>query len=193
DFKNTIIIMTTNAGASELGKRAVIGFTSHATSPTQRESRESEALTVEDVESERMRAVVMTALEKLFRPEFLNRVDDIVVFQRLTTAQAKEVLRLLLAQTQTRLAEQQITLRVTPKAERWLIAKGFDDEFGARSLRRIVQSQVEDLLAEALLLGDARPGETLTLDCADHAGKTDRLILRRAPALITSGRAPTAP
>ncbi len=184
DFKNTIIIMTTNAGASELGKRSAIGFGRGS-------KQTNQAAESEGAETAHIREVVMEALGKLFRPEFLNRIDEIAVFHRLTTAEAREVLRLMLAQTQARLSEQLITLQVTPAAEKSLLARGFDDEYGARSLRRIVQTQVEDMLAEALLLGEAHAGETITLDCAEPDRKKSPLTLRR-PALITSSVTQTA-
>ncbi len=171
DFKNTIIIMTTNAGASELGPRRALGFTRKA-------QTEDDEPAAEDAHA---RDVVMKALHDIFRPEFLNRVDDIAVFRRLTQREARQILGLMLAQTQARLSERMITLNVTPAAEDMLLARGFDAEYGARSLRRVVQTLVEDRLAEALLLDQALEGDLVTLD---HEGNDDQLTLHAQPAPV---------
>jgi ATP-dependent Clp protease ATP-binding subunit ClpA len=128
-----------------------------------------------------MSEVVTKALQNVFRPEFLNRVDNIAVFRHLTRGEARQILSLMLAQTQARLSERMITLNVTPAAEDLLLARGFDAEYGARSLRRVVQTMVEDRLAEALLLDQALEGDLVTLD---REGADEQLTLRAQVAQV---------
>ncbi len=183
DFKNTIVIMTTNAGASQLGSRNAIGFGRGAAATDEA----SDAPTAQDTYTH---DVVMKALQTVFRPEFLNRVDDIAIFRRLNRDEARKVLRLMLAQTEARLSERLISLRITTAAEDLLLTRGFDAEYGARSLRRIVQALVEDRLAEALLLDQALEGDLITLD---HEGQGDEQLTLRAQATqaALAGAAPT--
>jgi ATP-dependent Clp protease ATP-binding subunit ClpC len=163
DFKNTIMILTSNAGAEQLTTRGTVGFArAHA-------SAESE-----ETDYERIREVLRPELEKLFKPEFLNRIDEIVYFHALSRPQVRQILTLLLDQTQARLKEQMIELQATEAAQDLLAERGYNREYGARSLRRTVQTLVEDRLAEALLQKLLGAGDAVLLDC-DRDGE---LIVR---------------
>jgi ATP-dependent Clp protease ATP-binding subunit ClpC len=155
DFKNTVVIMTSNVGAHLLGKRGELGF-SHA----HRDENRSE-----QAEYERMREAVMPEVHTLFKPEFLNRVDDIIMFHALTRTQIRAILDLMLAQTAARLSEQLVELEVSAAAKDLLADRGYDPEYGARPLRRTVQTLLEDRLAEALLQGIIKSGDRTLIDC----------------------------
>jgi ATP-dependent Clp protease ATP-binding subunit ClpC len=149
DFKNTVIIMTTN-----LGTRAVTGSVSLGFQPA-------------GGDGDRMAAKVHEALREHFRPEFLNRVDDTVVFPRLTEADVLAIVDVLLARVDLRLRDRDMGVEVTAAARRHLAAQGFDPSLGARPLRRTIQREVEDVLAERILLGELEPGQVVVIDCAD--------------------------
>ena len=160
DFKNTLVIMTSNVGAELLGNRGDFGFT-QGIRPLE---------DVERADRERVRALLQPKLRELFRPEFLNRVDDVIYFSALGRAEVRAILDLMLAQTQARLSEQLVDLRVTEAAKTYLADAGYDREFGARPLRRTVQRLVEDRLAEGLLRRLVKPGECVTIDLAERGG-----------------------
>lgn len=143
DFKNTIIIMTSNLGATELRDNKTVGFGA--------ESADDE---------EAIKSTMMNALKEHFRPEFLNRIDETIVFQSLTKEEIVKIAKLMMTQLEKRLAEQNITLKVTPSALEWLANKGYDKENGARPLQRTIQNEVEDLLAEQLLSGELTTGDS---------------------------------
>jgi ATP-dependent Clp protease ATP-binding subunit ClpC len=153
DFKNTIFILTTNAGAEKLNAHGTIGFS--------RPQGQSDA---EESEYQRIHELLQPELEKLFRPEFLNRLDEIVYFHALSRAQVRLILSLMLDQTRARLKEQIIELQVTEAAQDVLAERGYSREYGARALRRTVQTLVEDRLAEALLQKTISAGDTVLLD-----------------------------
>ena len=158
DFRNTIIIMTSNVGASSVGKRNAVGF-----------GAENPALNYE-----RMRESMMAELKKTFSPEFINRVDEIIIFHQLEREQTREIVRLMLKGVSERLGERGITLTVTPEAEEHLSQDGFDPVYGARPLRRAIQHQVEDNLSEELLAGRIRLGDRVVADV-----EGDRLVFRK--------------
>jgi len=140
NFKNTVLIMTSNLGAREIrGGRQHLGFGAPS------EQGESDYKT--------MRAKVMDEVKKAFNPEFLNRIDDIVVFHSLGKPEMVQIIHILLDQVRQRLKEHDIELEMTPEAEEFLIEKGFDQAFGARPLKRAIQRYVEDPLAELVLRG----------------------------------------
>ncbi|HEX8728614.1 MAG TPA: ATP-dependent Clp protease ATP-binding subunit [Ktedonobacterales bacterium] len=153
DFKNTIIILTTNLGSEALTHRSGIGFQTHAD---------------EDADEEAMRKIVMPEIERAFRPEFLNRLDDIILFHALTRREAHTILGLLLDQIRERLAAQRITMQVTESAQDLIISRGFNAEYGARSLRREAQGRIEDALAESLLKEQVRAGDEVVIDLSDE-------------------------
>lgn len=136
-FKNCVIIMTSNVGAREItNKGSSLGFTASATDEQQYET---------------MREHVMEAVKKTFNPEFINRIDEIVVFHALKKEDTRKILDLLLEKVQTKLKDRQLTLKVTDAAKNYLIEKGFDEKYGARPLLRTVQRLLEDPLAEFIL------------------------------------------
>ncbi|MFW6215029.1 MAG: ATP-dependent Clp protease ATP-binding subunit [Alkalispirochaetaceae bacterium] len=136
-FRNTVLIMTSNAGAREISRESQVGF------------RSQEGL----LEYSEIRSSAMNELKRMFRPEFINRVDEIVVFHSLTKEQVTSILDILLAEVQMRLAEKEITLEVNRKAREYIIDSGFDQKFGARPLRRTIQREIEDPLALEILKG----------------------------------------
>ena len=155
DFKNTVVIMTSNAGSAELKRAVRIGF-------SQRKGDEER-----DEQHEVMRSKAMEGLKRMFRPEFINRIDQIVVFHSLGKAELYTIVDLLLAQVRSRLSEQKIDLVVSDEARDFLLREGFDEEYGARPLRRAIQTYVDDTLADALLAGEVAPGETALLTVRD--------------------------
>jgi ATP-dependent Clp protease ATP-binding subunit ClpC len=155
DFKNTVIIMTSNIGAQKItGKaRKTLGFS---------EDKDDGERTFEQIKTE-----VMSDLKQAFRPEFLNRVDETIVFNRLTEDEIGQIAAGMLAAVAERTKEMELTLRWTEAAQRHLAKVGFDPVYGARPLRRAIQSQVEDLIAESFLKGEVKRGQTAELDEAD--------------------------
>jgi len=153
DFRNSIIVMTSNVGAELIRKGTSIGFT----------SRSNEARTREQ-NYQKMKENLLNELKKTFRPEFLNRVDGVVVFHPLTKEQIRQIVDLMLKSVTQQLAEKGIKLEVTDAAKDFLGEKGYDEIFGARPLRRVIQDKVEDKLSEDLLRGKFQPGDTVIVD-----------------------------
>mgnify|MGYP000933280342 FL=1 len=150
DFRNTIIIMTSNAGANHLrSTTGSIGF--------------SIGQQAKDTEEERGKKRVMEEVKKIFRPEFLNRVDDIIVFNALGDPELTKIVDILLRDVKARLAEQEINIEISPSAKRVLISKGTDVKFGARPLRRAIQKNIEDELAERILARDFTAGDVISV------------------------------
>ncbi|MFG1977378.1 ATP-dependent Clp protease ATP-binding subunit [Nonomuraea fuscirosea] len=143
DFKNTVIIMTTNLGTRDISKGIGVGF-----------AKSNDA----DSNYDRMKAKVQEELKQHFRPEFLNRVDDIVVFHQLTPAEIIKIVDLMLAQVDARLKDRDMGLDVSPDAKQLLADRGYDPVMGARPLRRTIQRELEDSLSEKILYGELRPG-----------------------------------
>ena len=153
DFRNSIIIMTSNIGAELIKKGTAIGFA----------SRNDEAKTQQQ-SYERMKDRLLDELKKSFKPEFLNRIDGTVVFHSLTKEQIRQIVDLMLVSVTQQLDEKGIKLEVTEKAKDLLGAKGYDEVFGARPLRRAIQDMVEDKLSEDLLRGKFQSGDTVVVD-----------------------------
>ncbi|MDJ0377343.1 AAA family ATPase [Cryobacterium sp. PH31-L1] len=154
DFRNTILVLTSNLGSQFL------------VDPT---------LSVEQKEE-----AVQGLVRQAFKPEFVNRLDDIVVFSSLTTHELGEIVELDVDRLQKRLAERRLELAVTPDARRWLAERGYDPIYGARPLRRLMQREIDDRLARALLAGDIRDGDTVLVALAEDG---DALTVASAPAL----------
>ncbi|MBX6352491.1 MAG: ATP-dependent Clp protease ATP-binding subunit [Thermoflavifilum sp.] len=150
DFRNTVIIMTSNVGAESIRKGGTLGF-----KPDERR------------EYEDMKNKVMDELKRTFRPEFLNRIDEIIVFHPLTQEQIGQIVELLVRDLQKRLKEQDIEFELTPAAKEFLAKEGFDPQYGARPLKRAVQRHIEDRLSEALLSGEVKRGDRVVLDLED--------------------------
>jgi ATP-dependent Clp protease ATP-binding subunit ClpC len=160
DFRNTIIIMTSNIGADLIQHDAVLGFS----------GMRSEAKTQEDA-YQNMRDKLMNELKRLFRPEFLNRLDNVVVFRALTKEDIKQIVDMQLGYLKPRLEEHQLKLQVTEPAKVKLAEDGYDPMLGARPLRRVIQRTIEDALSEGVLSGEFKPGSTLVADLIDGAIK----------------------
>ncbi|MCX6011099.1 MAG: ATP-dependent Clp protease ATP-binding subunit [Chloroflexi bacterium] len=153
DFRNSIIVMTSNIGAELIRKGSTIGFT----------SRSDESKT-KQMDYEKMKEKLLDELKKSFRPEFLNRIDGVVVFHALTKEDIRKIVDLMLAQVSKQLEEKGIKLQVTEAAKDFLGEKGYDEVFGARPLRRVIQDMVEDKLSENLLRGKFRAEDTAIVD-----------------------------
>jgi ATP-dependent Clp protease ATP-binding subunit ClpC len=168
DFRNTIIIMTSNVGAQLLQKDSRIGF---------RAEGEAGSAVEATADYERMKEKVLGELKNVFRPEFLNRIDATVVFRELTREEIREIVDLLLERVKSQLAGQQMELVVTDAAKDAIIVKGYDLAFGARPLRREIQTQIEDPLAERMLQATFEAGDTIVVDATP-----DGLVIERKPA-----------
>jgi len=152
DFRNSIIVMTSNIGAELIRKGSTIGFTVRDEAKTRQESYE------------RMKEKLLGELKKAFRPEFLNRIDGVVVFHPLSKEHIRKIVDLMLTSVIQQLSEKGINLEVTDAAKDFLGEKGYDEVFGARPLRRVIQNMVEDKLSEDLLRGNFREGDTVVVD-----------------------------
>lgn len=149
DFKNTVIIMTTNLGTRDIAKGVSIGFQAGGDLSTS---------------YERMKAKVNEELKQHFRPEFLNRVDDIVVFPQLSREEIAQIVDLMVGRLDTRLAERGMSVTLTPQARTLLAEKGYDPVLGARPLRRAIQRDIEDALSEKILFGQVKDGDEIVID-----------------------------
>ncbi len=172
DFRNTVIIMTSNVGASDMNREAEIGFTTE----TDAEEKRLEATHL------KVKERVLSQLKKSFRPEFLNRIDNIVVFKSLSRNDIKDILNLQLTDLQIRLSEQKLKLRLTATAKSLLMEKGYDLEQGARPMRRVIQDLLEDPLSIGILDGKFQPGDAITVS---RRGDELHLVTgKRLPTLI---------
>ena len=149
DFKNTIIILTTNLGTRDIAKAANTGFNLG----TNTESS-----------YQRMKDQVSSELKQQFRPEFLNRLDDIIVFKQLTEPQVRQIVDLDVKQLNDRLFDRHMSLELTDAAKDLLAQKGFDPLLGARPLRRVIQRDIEDAISEKILMGDLEDGQRVKVD-----------------------------
>src|SRR2546422_10179878 len=163
DFKNAVIIMTSNVGAPLLEKEVAIGF-----KPTRDE------LTAMDSAYARMKEHITEELRRTFRPEFLNRIDEVIIFRPLTGDQIKAIADILIARVQRELRGQNMQLELTEAAKDLLAKEGFDPTFGARPLRRTIQRLIEDQLSDELLRGSFTPGDTVVVDARD-----ERIVFER--------------
>jgi len=152
DFKNTVIIMTSNVGTASIGDRNV-GFRDLSVG-------DKDADTVYKTMTNR----VMDAYNKMFRPEFRNRLDEVIVFHHLNAEQILEIVDFMVKRVEDELARRVLKLELLPEAKKLLAKEGYDRQFGARPLRRAVQRLIEDPLAERVLLGDFKAGDTIYMD-----------------------------
>ena len=149
DFKNTIIIMTSNAGAARIMEPKKLGFSSDSS---------------EEKEHEQMKNGVMEEVKHLFKPEFLNRIDDTIVFHALTKDEVKDIADLLLRSFVQRVKQQMsIEIRYGDAVKNYIFEKGYDKKYGARPLRRAIQNEIEDKMAEEILAGNISSGDTVRL------------------------------
>ncbi|TFB14755.1 ATP-dependent Clp protease ATP-binding subunit [Filobacillus milosensis] len=151
DFRNTVLIMTSNVGAHELRRQKYVGF----------------SMDDNKKDYKQMRSKIMEELKKAFRPEFLNRIDETIVFHSLEEKHIKEIVRLMVKQLQDRLQDNEISFTLTEQAIEKIADEGMDLEYGARPLRRSIQKNVEDFLSEELLKGNVKTGQTVEIDVND--------------------------
>jgi len=181
DFRNSIIMMTSNIGAELIKKDSVMGFVSRTDEGKTRQRS-----------YERMKEKLLEELKKTFRPEFINRLDGVVVFHHLSQEHIRQILDLMLRPIKAQLIERGIGLAVSEGAKELLSQKGYDEAFGARPLRRVIQTMVEDKLSDILLHGEIKPGDTIRLDREgdeisvklDH--KTDEVSASAKPSVASS-------
>jgi ATP-dependent Clp protease ATP-binding subunit ClpC len=153
DFKNTVIIMTSNLGTRDIQKGTTIGFAAAAN---------------EEVTYEKMKDKVMDELKKSFRPEFLNRIDEVIVFHSLSREDVKSIVDLMIRRVEEQLKSKDVDIELTDAAKELLAEKGYDPSLGARPLRRTIQRMVEDPLSEKLLYKDFTAGQTIIVDARDE-------------------------
>lgn len=164
DFRNAIIIMTSNVGADMIKRQTGLGFALKRDEPVE-----------ERMAYDEMRKKLMEALKRVFRPEFMNRVDSVIVFRSLNMEDIKQIVNLELKKVAQRLEEHDVTLVATPAALEKLAKQGFDPDMGARPLRRIIQQKIEDALSDGMLAGDYEDGDTIIVDT-----QGEEIILHRA-------------
>ncbi len=152
DFRNTVIIMTSNVGVQALRREGALGF--HTADDQQ-------------ASYERMKGKITDELKRTFRPEFLNRIDEAIVFHTLSPEHIKEIVGLMIEDVAKRMKENEVEISVTEAAKDWLAGEGFDEAYGARPLRRAIQRQVEDSLSEELLRGTFSRGDKVVIDIKD--------------------------
>ncbi|MGK0176161.1 MAG: ATP-dependent Clp protease ATP-binding subunit ClpC [Lentimonas sp.] len=161
NFRNTILIMTSNVGAEILQRNTSMGF-----------GVENSA----DSEYERIREKILDESKRVFKPEFLNRLNDLVIFRSLGRGDMKAIVELELRNLTDRLKDKELTFEITDTAKSFLIDKGYDEKYGARPLKRAIENNFEDMLAESILSGDIKPGELIRVD-VDVEG--DRLVFKQ--------------
>jgi ATP-dependent Clp protease ATP-binding subunit ClpC len=150
DFKNTVVIMTSNVGARDIASTATLGFT------------DSEST----LDYDRIRDRVKDEIDRTFAPEFLNRLDDVIVFHPLSREQIGQIVHVMLRDLEKRLAEEELRIRLTEAAVEFLVEHGYDNRFGARPLKRTIQRYIEDSLSEKILMAEFAPGDEILVDAS---------------------------
>jgi len=180
DFSNTVIVMTSNIGTKYTSKGGTLGFA---------RSREDESEDVREV-----RRQIEAGLKQTFRPEFLNRIDEIIIFHTLTREHVLQIVDLQMKEIESRLAEQGLSIELTVAAQEWLANEGYDPQFGARPLRRTLQRRVENPLALRLLQGEFASGDVVVVDASEEGlvftRKGPVALETVAPAKETAGAVP---
>ncbi|HPA32723.1 MAG: ATP-dependent Clp protease ATP-binding subunit [Chloroflexi bacterium] len=177
DFRNTIIVMTTNVGADMIRRQTSLGFT------LQRDETEEERVSYEE-----MRKKLMESLKRVFRPEFINRLDGVIVFRQLNREDIRRIVSLELNKVAKRLADHRISLRTTEAAIDLLAAEGYDPDMGARPLRRVIQFRIEDKISDFFLSGEVVDGDTVLVDASDDG----EILLKRIDTPLLEPQAPPA-
>ncbi|RFS39007.1 ATP-dependent Clp protease ATP-binding subunit, partial [Micromonospora craniellae] len=162
DFKNTVIILTTNLGTRDVAKAVSLGF---------QQSEDSES------NYDRMKQKVNDELKQHFRPEFLNRIDDTIVFHQLRQNEILQIVDIMIARIETQLRNKDMGLELTDNAKKYLAVKGFDPVLGARPLRRTIQRDIEDNLSERILFNELTPGQIVVVDCEGDPNDIDKSTL----------------
>jgi ATP-dependent Clp protease ATP-binding subunit ClpC len=156
DFRNAILILTSNVGADLIKRETSLGF-----------GIKREDQLTEDEAYKKMRKQVMDEMERMFRPEFRNRLDGVIIFRALSKYDITQIVDLLLNQVRERLTEQDLSLEVTQTAKELIAEEGYNPDFGARPLRRVIQNKIEDAFSEGILAGNFGPGDTVQADVED--------------------------
>jgi ATP-dependent Clp protease ATP-binding subunit ClpC len=172
NFRNTILILTSNVGADLIKRETSLGF------GVKRDDQVNE-----DAAYQKMRKKVVNEMERKFRPEFRNRLDGTIIFRALSREEITQIVDLLLDQVQERLKEQELNLVVTETVKNLIAAEGYDPDFGARPLRRVIQAKIEDALSEGILAADFALGDTVQADVEE-----DKIVFK----VIQSGNKETA-
>jgi ATP-dependent Clp protease ATP-binding subunit ClpC len=180
DFRNSIILMTSNVGAEVIGRSMALGFA------RQRDEARDEQEAYDD-----MREKVLAELKRIFRPEFMNRIDGVIVFHALSREQIHDIVDLEVNKVRHRLAEHGLRLVLTDAAREYLGDEGYDPNLGARPLRRVIQTEVEDALSEGVLAGSFTEGDEVTVD-ADESELVFRAEPSEEPASVENGEEPQA-
>jgi ATP-dependent Clp protease ATP-binding subunit ClpC len=176
DFRNAIIVMTSNVGADMIKRQSTLGF-----------SLKKDEETEERLAYDEMHKKLTDSLKRVFRPEFINRLDSVIVFRSLNKQDIEQIVELELNKVGARLKENAIHLSATPEALALLAELGYDPDMGARPLRRVIQQKVEDSLSDALLSGDFEEGDAILVDAEDG-----EVILRRGDEIIAKSPEPMA-
>jgi ATP-dependent Clp protease ATP-binding subunit ClpC len=181
DFRNTVVIMTSNVGSTRAyeKRRDVLGF--------------ERAGSEQAREDEQVRRRLMEELKKTFRPEFLNRIDDVIIFHRLPEQSLYRVVDKMLDELRERMAERSLTLDLTDAARGWLVRNGYDEAYGARPLRRLIQREVENVLARRVLGSEFQPTDTVRVDVVDDKLSFERVVGPGLPATVEDAVVETAP
>jgi ATP-dependent Clp protease ATP-binding subunit ClpA len=171
DFKNTVVIMTSNVGTQHVRRSAPIGFR-----------------TTDGAEREQIKNLIQEDLRRSFRPEFLNRIDEVIVFDALSREQIHQIVNLLIAALQKRMVERKLSLELTDAARDWLAREGYDANYGARPLRRTIQRRIENILAKKLLAGEVTDGDTVLIDAGEGglAFSTRHAAVEQTPETATT-------
>jgi ATP-dependent Clp protease ATP-binding subunit ClpC len=167
DFKNTVVIMTSNVGARDITKGKQLGF--HAADERSR--------------FDRMAEKVKEEITHTFNPEFLNRLDDVIVFHPLSEAHIGQIVGILLKEVQKRLGDEELTLKLTDAAAAFLVKNGYDEKFGARPLKRAIQRFIEDPLSEKILQAEFSPGDEVEVDLAAEGDRLEFRVLAATPRI----------
>jgi ATP-dependent Clp protease ATP-binding subunit ClpC len=170
DFRHAIVIMTSNIGASEIARNTPLGFAV---------SDDETGITYDDMKNR-----IMGELKKVFRPEFLNRIDEVIVFHKLTKDEVKEIVELLLRHIRQSMAERELSLNLSDSAADFLVEKGWDPAMGARPLRRAIQRYIEDPLADEVLSQSMPAGSTIEVDKAPEGDEKEVLISITKPTKV---------
>jgi ATP-dependent Clp protease ATP-binding subunit ClpC len=176
DFRHSIVIMTSNIGAQEIARNTPLGFAV---------SDDETGITYEDMKNR-----IMGELKKVFRPEFLNRIDEVVVFHKLTRDEIKTIVELLLRRIRESLAERELQLELAEDAKDLLVEKGWDPSMGARPLRRAIQRYIEDPLADFVLRAELIPGATVMVERAPEGSDPEvklSVVEPKVPAAVGGG------
>lgn len=177
DFRNALVVMTSNVGADVIKRQTSIGF------DIKRDEELEERLVYQE-----MRKKLLEALKRVFRPEFINRVDAVIVFRALSRENIKEIVQLEVDKVSQRLEEHAIVINLTPAALNLLAELGYDPDMGARPLKRVIQQNIEDAFSDALLAGDFEDGDTIVVDAVDDEitlYRSDEKPIEQEEALAT--------